>query len=83
MTSQNTTTLLLDDMESAVIMCEGSGCGLQLGMRLGSRKQVPEKCPSCGEAFDPKKRSVLVELLNFYSGRDVHAAGIALHVRSK
>jgi hypothetical protein len=64
MTSQRITRLRLADLESAVIACEH--CEAQVVLKLGTREQVPESCPSCRQPFGEILRTKLVELLNFY-----------------
>lgn len=80
MTSQKVTTLHLADIESAIIECNHEDCRARLSIKLGTRKQVPEKCPSCGEPFEVKTRSVLVELLGFYCRPEIRAAKVTLQL---
>ena len=81
MTSQKITTLCLTDLESAVIGCQDKDCGMRLSMKLGTRKQVPENCPSCGKPLDVKSRSILIEFLGFYCRPEVSSAKIEIQVR--
>jgi hypothetical protein len=83
MTSQQITTLRLTDLESVVIRCQHKDCGAAVTMNLGTRKQVPENCPSCGKLFDVKSRIVLVALLEFYSRPEISDAEITIQMRQE
>lgn len=81
MTSQQITTLRLTDLESAVIRCQYKDCGARVSMNLGTRKQVPENCPSCGRHLDANNRSIFVALLEFYCRPEISTAEIDIQIR--
>jgi hypothetical protein len=83
MTRQKITSLCLADLESAAIACLEKDCGARVTINLGTRKMVPDVCPSCGVAFDVKTRSVLIDLLNLYARPEVPSAKIILQVKKE
>jgi len=66
MTRYNVLRVSLDDLQNALMACEN--CGTQIVLRLGTREQVPEMCPSCRKSFPETLRGGLVKLLEFYIG---------------